>query len=280
MRVLLSIIVVFLIAVSSALAQGVGRELKIVTGQTVEVVNRFGRVDIVSQATTAPEAEGDKAVEVPGTLSVISRGELSESEITTIGAKGNLRIEVSPDSLSKRVDLKLALPERTKLILETKDGGILVEGNFASINATTDTGTIAVDVPTENLKYDLNWTMSKPRYLADFEIEEVQERSGGRFQIKGVVGQKTKKTKKRVKAAPARKKKRVVAKKSAPKKSAKKAKAKAAPKAAAPKKAAAAKKPPAPKPAPAPAPSMPSYGSESSSSPPSSGGGSEGGSSS
>jgi VWFA-related protein len=197
MRVLLSIIVVFLVAISSALGQSVDRELKIVTGQTVEVVNRFGRVDIVSQEATTSEAEGDKAVEVAGTLSVISRGDLSESEITTIGAKGNLRIEVSPDSLSKRIDLKLALPERTKLVVETKDGGILIEGNFASINATTDTGTIAVDVPTENLKYDLNWTMSKPRYLADFEIEEVQEKSGGRFQIKGIVGQKSKKTKKK-----------------------------------------------------------------------------------
>jgi hypothetical protein len=51
----------------------------------------------------------------------------------------------------------------------------LVEGNFASVNATTDTGTIAVDVPTENLKYDLNWTMSKPRYLADFETEAVRK---------------------------------------------------------------------------------------------------------
>src|SRR4029434_3322270 len=39
--------------------------------------------------------------------------------------------------------------------------------------------------------------MSKPRYLADFEIEEVQEKSGGRFQIKGVVGQKSKKKKKK-----------------------------------------------------------------------------------
>ena len=202
MRVLFSIIVVFLIAVSPALSQSVNRELKVATGQIVEVVNRFGRVDIVSQEATASETDGDNAVEVPGTLSVISRADLSESEITTIGTKGNLRIEVSPDSLSKRVDLKLALPERTKLIVETKDGGILVEGNFASINATTDTGTIAVDVPTENLKYDLNWTMSKPRYLADFEIEEVQEKSGGRFQIKGVVGQTTKKKKKSGKDAP------------------------------------------------------------------------------
>jgi VWFA-related protein len=197
MRVSVSIIVVLLIAISSALSQSVDRELKLSAGQTVEVVNRYGRVDIIAQEITTAAAEGDKAADGLGTLSVISKGELSESEITIIGTKGNLRIEVSPDSLSKRVDLKLSLPERSKLIVETKDGGILVEGNFASVNATTDTGTIAVDVPTENLKYDLNWTMSKPRYLADFEIEEVQERSGGRFQIKGVVGHETKKKKKK-----------------------------------------------------------------------------------
>ena len=196
MRVLVSI-AILLIGVSAALGQSVDRELKVAAGQTVEVVNRFGRVDIIAQEAAALEAEGDTPADVPGTLSIISKGELSESEVTTIGVKGNLRIEVSPDSLSKRVDLKLSLPERTKLIVETKDGGILVEGNFASINATTDTGTIAVDVPTENLKYDLNWTMSKPRYLADFEVEEVQEKSGGRFQIKGVAGQISKKKPKR-----------------------------------------------------------------------------------
>jgi len=196
MRVLISI-AVLLIAISSALGQSVDRELKVAAGETVEVVNRFGRVDIVAQNPSEPTVEGSASAGEAAMLSIISKNELSESEVTTNGEKGNLRIEVSPDSLSKRVDLKLSLPERTKLILETKDGGILVEGNFVSINATTDTGTIAVDVPTENLKYDLNWTMSKPRYLADFEIEEAQEKSGGRFQIKGVVGQVSKKKKKK-----------------------------------------------------------------------------------
>jgi len=198
MRVLV-LIAVLLVAVGSALGQSVDRELKVASGQTVEIVNRFGRVDIVGQATSEP-AEGEAAVEVPATLSVISKGEFNENDISTIGTKGNLRIEVSPDSLSKRIDLKLSLPERTKLIVETKDGGIYVEGNFVSINATTDTGTIAVDVPTESLKYDLTWTTSKPRILADFEIEEVQEKAGGRFQIKGVVGQPTKKKKKEKKS--------------------------------------------------------------------------------
>jgi hypothetical protein len=219
MRVFVSI-AVLLIGVSAALGQGVNRELKVVGGQTVEVVNRFGRVDIVAQETAEAVAESEKPVEAVGTLSIISKNELSDSEITTIGAKGNLRIEVSPDSLSKRVDLKLSLPERTKLIVETKDGGILVEGNFATVDATTDTGTIAVDVPIENLKYDLNWTMSKPRYLADFEIEEVQEKSGGRFQIKGVVGQVSKKKKKKsdkdTPAVPEEKKPTVFAEKLAP----------------------------------------------------------------
>src|SRR5262245_25469168 len=102
MRILGSIILGLLIAMSFAVSgQNIDRELKIVTGQTVEVVNRFGRVDIVAQEAPASGAEGDKTVEVPGTLSIISKEELSESEINTLGVKGNMRIEVEPDSLSK-----------------------------------------------------------------------------------------------------------------------------------------------------------------------------------
>ncbi len=205
MRINFAILVVLMIA-ASAVISGQSRDLNITAEQTVEVINLYGRVDIVAQAAPTPggnasvnerASETEKSKEIVSTLSIISKTELSESEIVSTGAKGKLRIEVKPNSETTRVDLTLSLPERTKLIVETRDGGILVEGDFESVTAITDTGTIAVDVPTENLSYDLNWTMSKPRVLADFEIEEVQERSGGRFQIKGVVGQKSKKKKKK-----------------------------------------------------------------------------------
>jgi VWFA-related protein len=182
--------------------QTIQRELAVSRGQTVEIINRFGRVEVVAQAYAAEDVVGNETVldgngeagsavnkslplSAVGTLSIISKDEISESEIIVQASKGNYLIEVKPKSLSKRVDLRLSVPERTKLNIETRDGIIVVGGNFESVRATTDTGTIAADVPVEDLAYEFYWTTSKPRFLADFELEEVKERSGGRFQIKG-----------------------------------------------------------------------------------------------
>jgi VWFA-related protein len=201
MKTRVAILTLIMIAASSVIfGQKIERELKLSDGQTLEVVNRFGRVDIISQ-TPAETETVDKAKQPAGTLSVTSSGEITEKEIIVDAAKGNFRIEVKPSSLSKRVDLTLIVPERLKLNIETRDGEIKVEGNFAAIKATTDTGTIAVDVPTEDLTYDLWWTTSKPRVLADFAVEEVKEKSAGRFQLKGRVGIKTPKKKKKKSAS-------------------------------------------------------------------------------
>lgn len=191
-----------MIAASSVMfGQKIERELKLSEGQTLEVINRFGRVDVISQTPVETETV-DKAKQPAGTLSVTSSGEITEKEIIVDAAKGSFRIEVKPSSLTKRVDLSLVVPERLKLNIETRDGEIKVEGNFAAIKATTDTGTIAVDVPTDDLTYDLWWTTSKPRFLADFEVSEVKEKSAGRFQMKGRVGIKTPKKKKKSKSDP------------------------------------------------------------------------------
>ena len=209
MRVKIAILTFFMIAASAVTgAQNIDRELSLSSGQTLEIVNRYGRIEIVAETaekvdagtseatpengTTVPEKADFAASKTEkesiggfGKLSIISKDEVSDKEIITEGSKGNYLIEVKPNSLSKRIDLKLTIPERMKLNIQTRDGGISVDGNFESINATTDTGTIAVDVPTENIDYELLWTTSKPRILADFNIAEVRERSGGRFQIKG-----------------------------------------------------------------------------------------------
>ena len=206
MRSILKIAVIAVFAIAAPTVtngQTVDRELSLSSGQTIEIVNRFGRVEVVANAV-APEdaAIADSAAEkhgegrklenneslsggATGTLSIISKDELSESDVIVQSSKGNYLIEVKPSSLSKRIDLKVSVPERTKLNIETRDGLIVVDGNFASVRATTDTGTIAADVPTSDLNYELYWTTSKPRILSDFELEEIKERSGGRFQIKG-----------------------------------------------------------------------------------------------
>jgi VWFA-related protein len=181
--------------------QNIERELKISSGQTVEIVNHYGRVDVIAldkpetptenepTAEDSTGSDGSKAIPIAknavGKLTILSSEAINEKDVIVSGEKGKYFIEVQPSSLSKRIDLKIALPERTKLSIETRDGGILVDGNFGLIRATSDTGTIAVDVPTGNINYDLQWTTSKPRYLADFTLDEIKERSGGRFQIKG-----------------------------------------------------------------------------------------------
>jgi VWFA-related protein len=185
---------------AAGFCQNIERELKISSGQTVEIVNRYGRVDVVALEKPEPAAEFGTAeenatgnddskslppVEMVSKLTIFSNESISEKDVIVRSEKGKYFIEVQPNVLTKRIDLKFTLPERVKLSIETRDGGILVDGNFGLIRATSDTGTIAVDVPADNISYDLQWTTSKPRYLADFTLDEIKERSGGRFQIKG-----------------------------------------------------------------------------------------------
>ena len=179
--------------------QTINRELTLSSGQTIEIVNRYGRVEVVAIETVdrnvdnTADGNGEigkadvkpTASNTAGTLSIISKDEIAESEVVIQNSKGNYLIEVKPKSLIKRIDLKLSVPERTRLNIETRDGIIAVDGNFESIRAATDTGTIAAEVPTDDLEYEFYWTTSKPRFLADFDLEEIKERSGGRFQIKG-----------------------------------------------------------------------------------------------
>ncbi|MEP6789050.1 MAG: VWA domain-containing protein, partial [Acidobacteriota bacterium] len=64
-------------------------------------------------------------------------------------------------------------------------GAVEAVGNFASIEAKTETGTVITDVPAEELTYQFLWTESRPRYLADFDIADVKEKKAGMFEVKG-----------------------------------------------------------------------------------------------
>lgn len=174
----LLIISVILAFWSLAEAQGVTRELKVAAGGTVEIVNHYGRV-----AARAQPGTDDKLV--TGKLIASSPKGLSDTEIKVSISSGRVVITVEPSDKRKRVDLVLVLPERTNIRVETLAGAVEIGGNFASIEATTDTGTIVTDVPAEDLSYYFLWTESKPRYLADFDIVKVKEKTGGRFEIKG-----------------------------------------------------------------------------------------------
>ncbi len=164
---------------SASRAQEFRRELKLAVGSAVEVVNRSGRVAVRSEAPQGSEP-------LIGSLTASSPAGVSESEVRVGGGGSRTTVSVKASDATKRIDLILTVPERTKLKIETAAGAVEVVGNFTSVEVRTETGTIAADVPTDDLKYQLFWTESRPRYLADFDIAEVREKSGGRFEVKGL----------------------------------------------------------------------------------------------
>ena len=164
-----------------AYAQDLTRDLTVAAGSTIEVVNKYGRVGAGAVAPIAPDAG---SAFQPGLTASSARG-VSEREIKITTTAGRVLITVTPTDKNKRIDLALVLPERANLKIEASAGAVEIAGNFASVTALTDTGTIALDVPADDLKYQFLWTESRPRYLADFDIAAVKEKSGGRFEIKG-----------------------------------------------------------------------------------------------
>ncbi len=162
--------------------QDVMRELKVTSGSTVEIVNRYGRVGVKAEAVADEKTPSGKLT--ASSLKGVSDGEI---KIVTTGGKTTVTI-VSTDS-RKRIDLVLTLPERSNIIVQTVAGAVEVNGNFASVVSSTDTGTIAVDVPDEDIAYNLLWTESKPRVVADFDLAAIKEKSAGRFEIRGRRGE-------------------------------------------------------------------------------------------
>lgn len=195
---------VLVCASAVAVAQGgYKRDLEVRKGVNVEVVNHFGRVDISAEPepetapAAAPATEDPAAAVVPPLkLSITANGGVAESEIKVETSGGRVRIKTAPESPSKRIDILIKLPERSRVRVETLSGEVRVSGNIENIDVKTETATIAVDVSTDDLKYYFQWTASRPRFLSDFELEKVKEKSGGRFEIKGRVNEEKKPKKK------------------------------------------------------------------------------------
>jgi VWFA-related protein len=159
----------FLLAFTpGAYGQELRRDLNFSSGSPIQIVNKSGRVSV-------------KTAEKGYSLIAVSPKGVSDSEVKVAGDV----VTVSSTSSGKRIDLFLVVPERATVRVETAEGAIDVSGNFSQIQAKTDTGTLAIDVPVGDLKYRLEWTESRPRFLADIELEKVKELSAGRFQIKG-----------------------------------------------------------------------------------------------
>lgn len=183
-------IFVLLVLAVPAAAQDVVRDLKLGPAPSVDVKNDHGRVAFIA----IPIAKGTVD---QGKLTATSPAGVIGSEIQVTQANGNLSIEVVSKNSRKRIDLVISIPERAAIRVETSAGAVDVSGNFASVQAKTDTGTTTLDVPTDDLRYQLLWTESRPRFVADFELAPVKERSAGRFEIRGTYGETSKARSKR-----------------------------------------------------------------------------------
>ncbi len=180
-KILLTI--VFIIALRpDTCSQDLTRAIELNADATVEITNLYGKIGV--RAVSPTDGEPFKA-----SLTASSSKPVLDKEIKMNASSGHLTVEVVPADPQSRIDLVLIVPERVKLKVETRAGAVELAGNFTSIEAKTGTGTIAVDVPADDLKYQLKWIESRPRFLADFELAKVKEKSAGRFEIKGHFGE-------------------------------------------------------------------------------------------
>src|SRR5215204_2928723 len=94
----------------SAEAQNFRRELTLTKGATIEIVNRFGRVDVLAEK---PSAEAQ--TEIKSLLTASSGKSVAENELKISNLNNHLLVEVAPSDTKKRIDLALQIPERTSL---------------------------------------------------------------------------------------------------------------------------------------------------------------------
>jgi VWFA-related protein len=169
----------------AARAQGLARELRAPERAEIVVRNAAGRVAVVAEddlKTIRLKAE------TPGRP-------LAESDVISKTAGERLEIDVPGARRERdRIDLTLRVPARARVRVETTEGAVDVSGPLAEVSASTGTGTIRADVPTDALFYNFAWTASRPRLYSEVELGKVKEKRGGRFELNGHLGDgKTKK---------------------------------------------------------------------------------------
>ena len=181
----LTVFFAFLIAFTVQ-AQTFQRKISLPKSESIEIINRFGRVSVTASDTTDQNGAAS-AENAAVAINIDSDKNLSDAEIKVENSNNRIRIEVLATDAGKRVDLILSVPEKVRVKIQTESGEAAVSGAFESVEINTETGTIAADVPLENVKYDFVWTESRPRFLSDVELEKVKEKSAGKFVISGKI---------------------------------------------------------------------------------------------
>lgn len=179
--------------VSTARAQTFEREFSLAENASIKIVNLYGRVSVTAEKIKS----GDDAVQEKAETgkALLTAPNAKETDIKIVTNAKRLEILVQPTEAKSRIDLTLKIPAQSKINIETSGGEVLVEGDIESAEIKTDTGTIAANVPLDDLKYDFVWTESRPRFLSDAALEEVDEKAGGKFVVNGKLGEKEKRKK-------------------------------------------------------------------------------------
>jgi len=162
---------------------GYERELNLSSKSTLTIINRNGRVSVITL-----KDEKDKA-----TLQATSPGVPVEKKDINVS---DGEIVVRERRAQDRIDLTIRVPPRMRVKIESESGMVDVIGDFAEAEVMTNTGTIHADVPLDAVKFKFLWQASHPRFLSDVELPKVKEGKAGSFSISGRLGEKTKKTKK------------------------------------------------------------------------------------
>jgi Ca-activated chloride channel family protein len=171
-------------ATASARAQGLQRELRATDRAEIVVRNTNGRVVIVAASAEEELKTITLTAETPGKAlaesDVISKTTGARIEIDVVGARRD----------RDRIDLTLRVPARSRVRVETTAGAVDVSGPLSEVFASTETGTIRADVPTDALLYNFTWTASRPRVYSEVELGKIKEKRGGRFELRGHLGDK------------------------------------------------------------------------------------------
>jgi VWFA-related protein len=182
----------------TARAQSFQRDFNLAENSTIQIVNLYGRVSVTAEKA---ETETQPAENIAGGKAFLTAVNTKESDLKIVSENKRLEIVAAPADQKSRIDLNLVIPAHSKIKVETKDGEVRLEGEIESAEIKTETGTIAANVPLDDLKYDFVWTESRPRFLSDVKLEEADEKAAGKFVINGkIVDAETAEKQKRRKA--------------------------------------------------------------------------------
>ncbi len=181
LNLLLAIAGLLLVAAIPAAAQNYRKEIDTGDKTSVFVKSSNGRVSVV----VADDQQKKISIEASSAGALVD-----QSDVRTSAKDGNVTITVRDRRDRDRIDLVVHVPPRSKVRIESEAGAIDVVGNVESAEVTTNTGTIHADVPLDAVKFNFEWSASRPRYLSDVELPKVKERAAGAFTISGKLGDK------------------------------------------------------------------------------------------